>query len=573
MAMAIAFVWITENTFDRHYVENRTVGFQEFRRHILGEDDGQPKTPEWAEAECGVKARIIRSLAREWASKRTVLSGGARGGEGGACREAYGTEWARMMVLLQAMQGLGKPGVSIWGTTMGAPSNADVWFPAYADLDGRMGSSRAANKQMVNPVKQRLYRLTLPDAILNPPITWRGEGFCGNSLEQQFTEFVYPMPGYSEIKMFYRYGGSFMGTMSDTNKWVRMYQSPKLEFVVNQDCWWSGETRFADIILPACTNLERDDIGEWGACGGYTVHASSGCNFRIVVRQKKCIEPLWESRSDYSILAGIAERLGLREEYTEGKTEIDWARRYFELSDLPKHISWEEFDRKGYYIVNLPEPYRSTPSLRWFYEGRVCDTPDLNNPKRKTDKGCDLGTYSGKIEFVSQSLSRHFPDDQERPPMPHYIPSWEGHRSELFKKYPLQMVSPHPRFSFHTHYDKHTSWLDEIPTHRILKDGYGWWPARLHPSDAAERGIRNGDIVKLYNDRGAVLCVAVLTERIRPGIAHSYASSAKYDPLEPGKVGSVDRGGCVNLLTSSRMLSKNAPGMTPNSCLIEIEKW
>jgi molybdopterin guanine dinucleotide-containing S/N-oxide reductase-like protein len=573
MAMAIAFVWITENTFDRHYVENRTVGFEEFRRHILGEDDGQAKTPEWAEGECGVKARIIRALAREWASKRTVLSSGARGGEGGACREAYGTEWARMMVLLQAMQGLGKPGVSIWGTTMGAPSNVDVWFPAYADPDGRMGSSRAARKQMINPVKQRLYRLILPDAILNPPITWRGEGFCGGSLEQQFTEFVYPMPGYSEIKMFYRYGGSFIGTMSDTNKWVRMYQSPKLECVVNQDCWWSSETRFADLVLPACTNLERDDIAEWGACGGYTVHASSGCNFRVVVRQKKCIEPLWESKSDYNILAGIAGRLGLKEEYTEGNTEIDWARRYFELSDLPKLLSWEEFDRKGYCILNLPDHYRSTPSLRWFYEGRACDTPDLNNPKRKTDKGCDLGTYSGKIEFVSQSLSRHFPDDDERPPLPHYIPSWEGHRSELFKKYPIQMVSPHPRFSFHTHYDKHTSWLDEIPVHRILKDGYAWWPVRIHPSDAAPRGIRNGDIVKLYNDRGAVLCLAVLTERVRPGIVHTYASSAKYDPLEPGKPDSVDQGGCVNLLTSSRMLSKNAAGMTPNSCLIEIEKW
>jgi molybdopterin guanine dinucleotide-containing S/N-oxide reductase-like protein len=573
MAMAIAFVWITENTFDRDYVENRTVGFEEFRRHILGEDDGQAKTPEWAEGECGVKARIIRALAREWASKRTVLSAGARGGEGGACREAYGTEWARMMVLLQAMQGLGKPGVSIWGTSMGAPSNVDVWFPGYADPDGRMGNSRAARKQMINPVKQRLYRLILPDAILNPPITWRGEGFCGGSLEQQFTEFVYPMPGYAEIKMFYRYGGSFMGTMSDTNKWVRMYQSPKLECVVNQDCWWSGETRFADLVLPACTNLERDDIGEWGACGGYTVHASSGCNFRIVVRQKKCIEPLWESRSDYSILAGIAERLGLKEEYTEGNTEIDWARRYFELSDLPKLLSWEEFDRKGYCLLNVPDQYRSTPSLRWFYEGRACDTPDLNNPKRKTDKSCDLGTYSGKIEFVSQSLSQHFPDDEERPPLPHYIPSWEGHRSELFKKYPIQMVSPHPRFSFHTHYDKHTSWLNEIPTHRILKDGYAWWPVRIHPSDAAPRGIRNGDIVKLYNDRGEVLCLAVLTERVRPGIVHTYASSAKYDPLEPGKPDSVDQGGCVNLLTSSRMLSRNAAGMTPNSCLIEIEKW
>jgi trimethylamine-N-oxide reductase (cytochrome c) len=87
------------------------------------------------------------------------------------------------------------------------------------------------------------------------------------------------------------------------------------------------------------------------------------------------------------------------------------------------------------------------------------------------------------------------------------------------------------------------------------------------------RGIQNSDIVKLYNDRGSVLCIAVLTERIKPGIIHSYASSAKYDPLEQGKPGSTDRGGCVNLLTSSKMLSKNAPGMTPNSCLIEIEKW
>jgi trimethylamine-N-oxide reductase (cytochrome c) len=573
MAMAIAHVWITEDTYDKDYIADKSIGFEEFRKHILGEDDGQPKTPEWAEQECGVKARAIRALAREWASKRTVLSGGARGGEGGACREAYGTEWARMMVLLQAMQGLGKPGVSIWGTTMGAPNNTGLWFPAYADPDGRMWTSKAANKPAKNPTKQRLYRLTLPDAILNPPIDWRGEGFCGQSMEQQFTNFVYPMEGYPEVKLFYRYGGSFMGTMSDTNKWVRMYQSPGFEFVVNQDCWWNSETRFADVILPACTNLEREDVGEWGACGGYTMHASSGCNYRIIVRQKKCVEPLWESKSDYDILSLVAERLGMGDEYTEGRTDLDWAKAYFEISDLRKYISWEEFDKKGYYIVPLPEDYKSTPSLRWFAEGRECDTPDPGNPKRNTDKACELGTYSGKIEFVSQSLSEAFPDDEERPVMPRYIPSWEGHHSELFKKYPLQLVSPHPRFSFHTHYDTHTSWLNEIPIHRIIKDGYAWWPARIHPSDAKIRGIQNRNIVRLYNDRGSVLCIAVLTERIKPGIIHSYASSAKYDPLEQGKPDSTDRGGCVNLLTSGRMLSKNAPGMTPNSCLIEIEKW
>jgi trimethylamine-N-oxide reductase (cytochrome c) len=476
------------------------------------------------------------------------------------------------MVLLQAMQGLGKPGRSIWGTTMGAPSDTDVWFPAYADLKGRMATSDVADYRPMNPTKQRLWRLTLPDAVLNPPVSWYGEGFCGQSLEQQFTHFTYPMEGYSEVKMFYRYGGSFMGTMSDTTKWVRMYQSPNLEFVVNQDIWFNSETCMADIILPACTNFERDDIGEWGACGGYTVHASSGCNFRVVVREKKCLEPMWESKSDYEILSLIADRLGLKKEYTDGKTELDWCKAFFESSDVSDLISWQEFDKKGYHIINIKDGYKSTPSLRWFAEGRACDTPDANNPKRGTDKADQLGTYSGKIEFVSESLKASFPDDWERPVSPRYIPSFEGHHSEMYKQYPLQLMSPHPRFSFHVHYDKHTDWLNDIPVHRIKKDGYAWWPARIHPDDAQARGIRHNDIVRLYNHRASVLCIAVVTERVRPGVIHSYASSASYDPLIPGRADSPDKGGCVNMLTPSRMTSKNAPGMTPNSCLIEIEK-
>ena len=171
MAMAIAYVWITEDTYDKDYVANRTVGFEEFKTHVLGETDGVPKTPEWAAEESGVEARVIRTLAREWAAKRTVLSGGSRGGEGGACRQAYGTEWARMMVLLQAMQGLGAPGRSIWGTTMGAPSDTTIWFPGYGDPEGRMSMSTKAAKYIPqNPTKQRLYRLTVPDAILDPPV-------------------------------------------------------------------------------------------------------------------------------------------------------------------------------------------------------------------------------------------------------------------------------------------------------------------------------------------------------------------------------------------------------------------
>ncbi len=569
MAMSIAYVWIEEGTYDKDYLDTHTIGFEQFKRHIMGEDDGVPKSPGWAEEITGVEGRTIKALAREWASKRTMLSSGTRGGMSSACRQAYSTEWARLMVLLQAMQGLGKPGVNIWGVTTGPPFNATLEFPGYTD--GVI--NKFAKKPAVNPVTQRIYRLLVPDAILNPPIHWMGESFCGKSLEQQFIPFTYPEPGSPEIRMFYRYGGSFIGTMTETNKWVRMYQSPKLEFVANQSVWMDPETRMADIVLPACTNLERNDIGEWANPSGYGYHTNTTVNHRVIVYQKKCIEPLYESKSDYQIFVELAEKLGIKEEYTEGNSEEDWIKIVFDNSDLPKYISFEDFKEKGYFVVPQQENYKPTPALRWFYEGRDCDTPDRFNPKRGTEKAKELGTYSGKIEFVSRSLTEHFPDDEERPPMPRYIPSWEGHTSEMAKKYPLQLISPHPRFSYHTQHDAHVPWLGEIPGHRILKDGYSWRTVRIHPLDADARDIKDGDIIKMYNDRGAVLGIAQVTERVRPGVIHSYESSGKYDPLEPGKAGSVDRGGCVNQLTPSRMMSRNVPGMAPNSCLIEISKW
>ena len=572
LAEAIAYIWLKEGTYDKNYITTHALGFEEFKKHITGEDDGVARTPEWAAEVCDVPAYTIRSLARDWASGRTMLAAGSRGGESGACRQAYGTEWARLMILLQAMQGLGKPGVNIWGTTMGPPYNASFEFPGYSSW-GPLFLNKYARKPAVNPVKQRIYRLLVPEAILSPPIHWLGETFCGKSLEQQFIPFTYPAPGCSEVKMFYRYGGSFIGTLTGTARWVKMYQSPKLEFVVNQDCWWCTETGFADIILPACTNFERNDIGEWAQTGGYTHHGSNACNHRVIVYQQKCLEPLYESKSDYQIFTELAERLGIKEEYTEGNSAEDWIEKVFHASDLPKYISFQDFKQRGYFVVPMLADYQPTPALRWFYDGRECDTPDHMNPKRNTEKGKELGTYSGKIEFVSQSLLRHFPDDEERPPVPRYIPSWEGHASALAKKYPLQLITPHPRFSFHTQHDVNVPWLGEIPGHRVWKDGYSWRPVRLHPSDAGARGIKDGDIVMVYNDRGNVLGIAEVTERMRPGVVHAYYGSGKYDPLEPGNPDSVERGGCFSLLTPARMLSRNVPGMAPNSCLVEVAKW
>jgi len=133
LAAAIAYVWITEGTYDKEYVATHTHGFEEWTKYILGETDGLPKTPDWAAEECKLKAHDIRALAREWAKHRTMLAAGGKGGWGGCCRSPIGMEWSRMMIALIAMQGLGKPGVNLYTTTEGAPVDSDFYFPGYAD--------------------------------------------------------------------------------------------------------------------------------------------------------------------------------------------------------------------------------------------------------------------------------------------------------------------------------------------------------------------------------------------------------------------------------------------------------
>jgi molybdopterin guanine dinucleotide-containing S/N-oxide reductase-like protein len=592
LAAAIAYVWISEGTYDKDYVAERTFGFEKWRDYVLGKEDAIPKTPEWAEKESRVPAREIRSLARQWAKSKTMLACGGLGGA--ACRAAYATEWARMMVYLQAMQGMGKPGIGMWTTNQGAPFNADFFFPGYAEggISGDGNNTAGANHLITtglhnhpvasmvnNPLGQHIPRLLLPECIMNPPQEWRGKGFCGNSIEMQFKKYKYPEDGFNSGRMFWRYGGAYIGTMTNTNRWVKMYQSPNLDFVVNQSIYLEGEAKFADLILPACTNFERWDIGEWANCSGYIPHSSSGCNRRVIVLQKKCIEPLGESMSDYDIFASVARRLGFYDKFSEGgKTELDWVKRLFACTDISRYISWEKFERKGYFVVPLPEKYKPTPALRWFAEGRKRDTPDWGPSgggiEGLPDREGNLATQSGKIEFESQSLKRFDPDDPERPPVAKYIPSWEGHHTEeLFSRYPLQMITPHPRYSFHTMYDAKESWVNEIPEHRVkADDGHYYWVMRLNPADAQKRGIRDGDIIKAFNDRGAVLLSAQLTQRVPPGIVHSYESCAIYEPIgDPGD--SPDRGGCINLLTPHRFISRNACGMAPGSCLIEVEKW
>ena len=586
LALAIAFVWITEDLYDKDYVANRTDGFEKWKAYVLGEEDGVPKTPKWAEELSGVKARDIIALAREWGTKRTTLAPGGRAGMSNAGRAAYGHEFTRMMVLLQAMQGLGKPGVNVYSTTAGAPADWSFYFPGYADGGISGGSSGVKelgprgfpDHPVQCQVRQRIARSVFPEAVMDPPVSWRGVyGFYGQSTEQQFTQCKFPFEGYSRIKMLFRQGASYIGTMTDSNRWVRMYRHPNLEFAVSQTLFSEPEARLSDIILPVCTNFERWDIGEWARISGYSLHLAP-TNARVICLQMKCIEPLGQSKPDYEIYTLLSERLHLKKTYTEGRTDLEWCKRMFEVSDLPKVMTWEEFMKKGYYIVPVPKDYQAKPALRWFYEGRERDTADWG-PRIKDQpinerKG--LATPSGKIEFEARSLLRFDPHDAERPPVPHFIPSWEGHLTkELLAKYPLQFISPHPRFSFHTQHDAKQQWPDEIPHHRREKDGYRYWVVRMNQKDATPRGLKDGDLVKLYNDRGTILGIVTVTPRMREGVVHAYSSGGGYDPQgnNLGDPKCIDKGGTSNLLTSARWISKNCPGMAPNACLVQVEKW
>src|SRR5438552_9451042 len=202
-----------------------------------------PRTPEWQEKETGVPAKDVRALAREWGKKRVYLAPGGWGnGHGGACRNQTGIQWARVMVCLTAMQGLGKPGVNMGNLQWGCPLDFQFYFPGYADggMSGDLENTampvelyqRMPQLPSMATTFQRIPRLRTPEAIVDG----KAEGYpwIGKSIEHQFARFAYPAPGHAPVRMLYKYGGSILSTMNNTNRWVRMYQSPNLEFVVNQ---------------------------------------------------------------------------------------------------------------------------------------------------------------------------------------------------------------------------------------------------------------------------------------------------------------------------------------------------
>jgi molybdopterin guanine dinucleotide-containing S/N-oxide reductase-like protein len=545
--LAITYHWFKNGTYDKEYLATHAVGVEKYEAYVIGEEDGVPKTPEWAELITGVSAGVIKALAEEWASKRTTVVIG-NGGPG--IRGPYATEPARLQCICLAMQGLGKPGVNQakmieWGLF----NMPDQWAQPKPLRISNMRKAYTGGHPSDTNHPSFIPKTYIPKAILEGECDWWGCESETANRKDQFVHYKYPADGCSKIHMVWTDSPSWITCWNSGNDYVRAMRHPDIEFMFAQHPWLENDCLLADIILPVNTKLEEEDIAADVFSGQYN----------LLFPEHKCIEPLGESYTDYEIACKLAECLGLLEEYTGGKSIPELIKYGWEgASDCADLITWEELNEKGYYIVPTADDWEDVPAGFYnFY---------------KDPEKYPLSTPTGKLEFEATGLLEHFPSDLERPPVPKWIAKGISHEetigTERSKKYPLLVCSNHPRWGVHSQHDDIT-WLREIGTCKVKgPDGYLYQPVWLHPSEAEKRGIKQGDVVSLYNDRGTVLGGACITERIMPGVVY-IDHGAKWDPIVPGE---IDRGGAINTIVPRNTTSKNAVGHAVSGFLAEVEK-
>ena len=499
MMIAMANVMIHENLHDQAFLDRYTVGFDRFRDYALGDEDGVEKTPQWAEAICGVPAQRIADLARQYATTKPACLMDCQG----PARAAYGEQYNRCAIALTAMTGnIGKPGGSACGGLMGIPYGH--MFRA-AGIPGTRNPTEAGGPSIRGTLdlNLRLVRRIHTNRI------WDGflKGKAGG----------YP----ADIKMAWFAGGNLLNQRGNINKGVQALKG--LEFVVNQDLFLTPTGKFADIIMPVKSFMEKNDLTRPWPSGPYLCYAN------------QVIKPMGECRTDWEIGNLLAEKLGF--EGFNDKTEDEWLRTFIAQNpEYQQHITdYDEFKRKGIHRIDLDEPYIA-------FKAQIED-PE-NNP---------FNTPSGKIEIFSQRLADL--DNPLTPPIPKYIAEGREDRNHpLAAKYPLQLLTPHPRVRCHSTL-QNVDWLVEVDPHVM-------W---INPVDAGPRGIRDGDEVYVFNDRGKLAIKAWVTRRIVPGVISIY-EGAWYDPDEEG----IDRGGCANTVTDDAYSPGGAA--TLKTTLVEVSK-
>lgn len=560
--MACCYVWLTEDTYDKDYVDTHTVGFDKFADYILGNEEGDtegPKTPDWAAPRCGVPAWTIKAMARNWYQKKTSLTGFL----GPGMRGTYSTEPCRAQTCAEGMQGYGAPGRDRFNLGGLPGRTASIAFDRRLNQEDpapARGLEESEAPQDYFRPHQFIPKTRIHDAILNPPISWHGVSSPWMMASDQKRPFSFPIPkneGGTEIHMVWTDTPCWTTCWNGGNRYIDAMRDPSIEFILTEHPWMENDTTLSDIILPTTTRMEEYDIG-----------AGSGDVWLV----NKAIDPVGESKTDYEVSLEIAKKLGDEwvEKYTWGRSVEDWMAYAWETRNLEElsGMTFEEFKEKEFWAApfdpNWEERLEDRPGARGFYED-----PEAN----------PLKTPTGKLEYESTFLMENFPDDDERPPVPHWIPEGETHQDnplgERAEKYPLLCQSNHGRWKVHAEHDD-VSWLREIPTCKVKGiDGYMYEPIWLHPIEAEKRNIKDGDIVGMFNDRGMVLGGALVTERIMPGVAyqdHGARMDSIVDDPNVDRSEYIDRGGANNLICPEKTISRNATGQVSSGFLVEVKK-
>lgn len=518
MMMAMMNHLYKTGKYDKAFIEKYTHGFDKFLPYLLGESDGVEKTPAWAEKLTEIPAKTIEELAELMVSKRTMIAG-----NWAMQRAEHGEQVDWSIITLASMLG-----------QVGLPGGG---FGFSMHYEG--GGDAASGKRTVGGLSQGkggAVNLTIPASRMSDLINKPGETvtYKGNTIT------------YPKVEFMLSAGGSPIGHQPDVNELIDAMR--KLDTIVVMEPWWTPTAKMADIVFPATTTMERDDIAS----------GMSYSNDRIYA-MKQILPPRYESKDDYEIFSLLARRFGTEQRYTRGRSVRDWIERLYSRSHANREmgISFEEFWKKGSVHYEIPDEARK------YVRHSAFRADPVNNA---------LKTETGKIQIFSEKFESYGYTDFKGHPMWFEPVEWLGNE-ELAKKFPLHLVSPHPTYRIHTQMDN--TWVQNA--HKVQ----GREPIRISPNDAKKFGVRDGEVVEVYNDRGSLLAGVVVTKTIRDGVA-AIEEGAWYSPEDVSAGESFFGGddqtkvrcnsGQVNVLTSSRPTSQMANATTANSTLVSIRK-
>ncbi|MDP7652861.1 MAG: molybdopterin guanine dinucleotide-containing S/N-oxide reductase [Rhodospirillales bacterium] len=507
LMLALAHTLVAEGLHDGEFVDRYCTGADRFIAYLMGESDGAPRDAEWAEAITGINAETIRGLARQMAAERTMVTA-----TWSLQRSDHGEQTYWALIALAALLGqIGLPGGGFgfgYGSINGI-GNRDTIAPMPS-----LGTGK-------NPLGLAIPVARVTDMLLSP----------GSTIDFNGAPMTLP-----DIRMVYWCGGNPFHHHQDLNRLIEGWRRP--ETIVVHEPWWTATARHADIILPATTSLERNDIG-------------SSSRDRYIIAMHKAVEPVGQARNDFDIFADLSERLGFRAAYTQGRDEMAWLRHLydeFRSGALSNRYTMPDFDTfwdQGH--VEVPEADEDLVLFRNF---------------RRDPEGHRLDTPSGKIEIYSERIAGFGYDDC--PPHPTWLEPAEWLGSDKAARHPLHLISNQPKTRLH-------SQMDMGPVSRAAKVN-GREVLLIHPDDAAPRGIQAGDVVRVFNDRGACLAGVAVGDGIEVGVVR-LPSGAWYDPEDPSRPGSLDKHGNPNVLTLDKGTSRLGQGPSAMSTLVEVEKW